>query len=89
MEEDEEYGDFSSPEMYPLFHEAITGTNIKEWLGWNDNEAKFENEETLHQFYELITPTDNEDGTAREPKLPNREAVRQLRAIIDVPEAKC
>lgn len=88
MEEDEEYGDFSSPEMYPLFHEAITGTNIKEWLGWNDNDGKFENEETLHQFYDLITPTDTEDGTTRDAKLPNREAVRQLRAIIDVPEAK-
>jgi hypothetical protein len=88
MEGDEEYGDFSSPEMYPLFHEAITGTNIKEWLGWSDVEARFENEETLHQFYDLITPTDNEDGTSREPRLANREAVRQLRAIIDVPEAK-
>lgn len=88
METDEEYGDFSSPEMYPLFHEAITGTNIKEWLGWSDAEARFENEETLQQFYDLITSTDNEDGTTREAKLPNREAVRQLRAIIDVPEAK-
>lgn len=88
MENDEEYGDFSSREMYPLFHEAITGTNIKEWLGWSDTEARFENEDTLKQFYDLITPTDNEDGTTREAKLPNREAVRQLRAIIDVPEAK-
>jgi hypothetical protein len=88
MEDDEEYGDYASPEMYPLFHEAITGTNIKEWLGWNDGEARFENEETLHQFYELITPTDIEEGSTREPRLPNREAVRQLRAIIDVPEAK-
>lgn len=88
MENDEDYGDFSSPEMYPLFHEAITGTNIKEWLGWNDGEAKFENEETLHEFYELIAPVPSDEGTTREPKLANREAVRQLRAILDVPEAK-
>lgn len=90
MEQDEEYADFAEPDMYPLFHEAITATNIKEWLGWDEPTGRFTNEEQLHEFYALITPTEHEEngGVVHPPKLPDREAVRQLRTILDVPEAR-
>jgi hypothetical protein len=88
MEKDEEYEDQADSDLYPLFHEAVAGTSVKDWLGWDDGESRFTNEVELHQFYDLITSTDLEEGSARAPKLENREAVRQLRDILDVPEAK-
>lgn len=88
MEADDEYQDQAEPDMYPLFHEAVAGQAIKDWLGWDDSNFRFTREDQLHQFYDLITPTESEEGGTRDAKLPGREAVRQLRDILDVPEAK-
>ena len=73
--------------MYPLFHEAITGTNIKEWLGWSDIEARFESDETLQQSTTSSRRRTTRTGRRARRSSPMRPC-GQLRAIIDVPEAK-
>jgi hypothetical protein len=88
MLKDEEFGDRAIPKMYPLFHEAVAGTVIKDWLGWNDAEARFENTDNLHSFYSLIVPRETEDGSTLESKIQTREAVRDLREIIPISEAR-
>jgi hypothetical protein len=88
MEKDEEYADHAEPDLYPLFHEAVAGTVIKEWLGWDESRSRFTKDDEVHQFYDLITPTEDEEGGRRDAKLPNREAVRQLRDILNVSEAR-
>lgn len=90
MQDDEEYMDEATSSMYPLFHEALALPVVREWLGWNDVDARFENLEQLRLFYSLITETapDEDGGDPRPPKLPTYIQVRELRNILPNPEAK-
>lgn len=88
MMEDDEYGDQAQPVMYPLFHEAVAGTAIKDWLEWEDERSEFTSSENLRRFYDLITYHDDDEGTRTPPKLATREAVRAMREILPVPEAR-
>ena len=88
MQENEEFGGYALPGMYALFHEAISVPAIKDWLDWNETEAKFRNTDTLVQFYELITPREDDDGKKVDAKITSYSQVRELRAILDKAEAK-
>lgn len=87
--EDEDYGDHAQPDMYPIFHEAVSLPVVRDWLSWGDDTCEFKNHDELVRFYELITPhTNNEDGTTREPKIDSYSKVRDLRAVLENSEAK-
>lgn len=88
MMSDEEFSDQARPDMYPLFHDAVSRTVVKDWLGWDDEDAEFGNAEELAQFYDLLTPSDGSDGEQIPPKLVSRENVSALRFVLPVPEAK-
>ena len=88
MMDDEEYGDQAVPGMYALFHEAVGGTVIKEWLGWDDMSSSFRDVDGLHAFYSLISQREDQDGGVLPPKLDNREAVRDLREILVSDDAR-
>lgn len=89
MRENDEFGDFAEPKLYPLFHEAVEVGEVKEWLGWDPNSNTFRNDEPLNQFYSIITPSETEEGGGEQaPKLKGYGDVRQLRNILPKPEAK-
>lgn len=88
MENDDDYGDQARPTMYPLFHEAVTWQAIKEWLDWSDSEWRFKNADQLNVFYDMITPTEQDDERPRPPKLDKREDVRDLKQILPHQDAK-
>jgi hypothetical protein len=86
MEDDEEFGSVAKRDMYPLFHEAVAQPDVRSWLGWNDSEFRFENETNRNQFYEWLSPVENEDG--EEPaKITTSAQVRVLKEILSSPEA--
>lgn len=92
MEEDEDFGDFATPAMYPLFHEAVSLPAVKDWLGWNDSAMRFEAESSVKAFYQLLTPaedsSDSDNGTHIEPKITSYSQVRDLREILLNGEAR-
>jgi hypothetical protein len=88
MQVDPEYGERSDAAMYAVFHEAVAIPIVREWLGWNESTSQFENDEDLHQFYDLIAPADADDGSTRQAKITTFSQVRQLRSILPLPEAK-
>lgn len=93
MQDDEEFADYASTTMYPLFHEAVSLPAVRSWLGWNDATFCFEDEEQLHQFYSLLVPHEEEDeGEAGElrgvPKITTYSQVRELRVILPNTDAK-
>ena len=89
MMDDEEYGEHAKPDMYPLFHEAVSSTVVKEWLVWEDANWAFTDEKRTHQFYALLSPRPNEEGTHPDsPKITTREEVRQLRDVLANQEAR-
>lgn len=88
MQLDPDYGERADPSMYVLFHETVAIPVVRQWLGWNEATSYFENEDELHQFYELIAPSESEDKPARPPKITTFGQIRQLRIILPLPEAR-
>lgn len=89
MSEDEEYGAYVGPEMYPIFHEAVSLPAIKDWLEWDEDSASFKKDAEREQFYSLLTPHQSEENEdEREPKITTYHQVRQLREILANTEAK-
>lgn len=90
VQQDEDYGELSDPDMYPLFHEAVSVPVVRdEWLKWNDEAARFENEEELTKFYELITGyEDPQRDDHSDPKITTYQHVRQLRDILPNRDAR-
>jgi hypothetical protein len=72
-----------------MFHEAVSLPSVREWLSWNEPMGRFENPETLEEFYSLITPAeDEEDGVTRDAKITSYSQIRDLREILGNSEAK-
>lgn len=90
MEDDEEYTHLARPNMYPIFHEAVSIPQIRDWLGWDDGNSKFSNIEELHRFYDLVTEetTEGENGPEkRRRKITSYSQVRELKLILAHQEA--
>lgn len=88
MMNSENFSDVARPEMYSIFHEAVSSPAVREWLGWDENKGAFQNTENLERFYGLITETASEDrGEVKEPKITSYSQVRELRAILANTEA--
>lgn len=87
MQNTEEFGEYATPSMYPVFHEAISIPAVRTWLGWNPATSEFANDDDLENFYRLITPRAGEDGGPdRQPKIASFSDVRELKNIIGNPE---
>ena len=91
FQQDEEYGEHFKPSLYPVFHEAVSLGPVKEWLEWDEQKAEFTNENELLNFYRLISPSRIEEGDGEvsdaPPKINSYAQVRELRTILQNPEA--
>lgn len=81
MMSDEEYGESVTPEMYPIFHEAVGQPIVREWLGWSQTNRKFEDENNRTLFYSWLS--DGETG----PKIRSYSEVRELKLILENDDA--
>ncbi len=89
MKDNEEFGEHASPELYPLFHEAVSLPSVREWLGWDDEDWRFKKDAELVQFYQLLCPSADEDPEQqRDPKLLSRDQVRKLADILPKAEGR-
>jgi hypothetical protein len=88
MLDDDDYGGYVKPAMYPIFHEAVSLPVVRTWLGWNEEKNLFTDSENLSQFYDLLTPTEKDEGGTAEPKISTFSQVRELRFILPKPEPK-
>jgi hypothetical protein len=89
MQQDDEYGDYALPALYPIFHEAVSLPVVREWLGWDPDKNLFTNASSLENFYSLLAPTtDDSSGVEVEAKITNRESVRDLRVVLGNTEAR-
>lgn len=93
MQGDDEFGEYASPELYTLFHEAVAQPRIREWLDWEDNKGLFQNEEYRREFYKLLIPyllddTDDDATAKTEPKLKSKDDVRSLKDILGNEDAE-
>ena len=88
MSEHEDYAEFASPDMYPLFHEAVSLPVVREWVGWDEENWCFEDTERLEQLYGLFTPQEDDNRVTTDPKITKFSEVRELRSILPNVEAR-
>lgn len=79
MKADEEFGEYAEPRMYSYFEEIFKRRNVRDWLGWDDNNASFTNEAHLEELYSWITP----DAEGNDPKLTKALDIRDLSTILE------
>jgi hypothetical protein len=82
MSQDEEYEEFAEPRKYSYFEEVFKRPNMRDWLGWNDGDRRFSNEERVKEFYSWVVGEVSDDGERSEPKLPEAKSVRELSRFI-------
>ena len=87
MQEDEDYAANATPKLYPLFHEAVSLPAVRDWLGWNSEENRFDDDQR-EVFYQLISPRGQEEGEAQPAKIKSYSEVRALREILPNADAK-
>jgi hypothetical protein len=51
MTGDEEFGEYADPRRYSYFEEVFKRANVRDWLGWSDNDRHFTNASRLREFY--------------------------------------
>jgi hypothetical protein len=91
MAEADDYSEYATAKLYPIFHEAISLPSVRDWLGWDNEKASFQNPKELPKFYDLIVPSrrdDNDDDEPTEPKITTYSQVRELEEILANEEAK-
>ncbi|MCR9269611.1 MAG: ParB N-terminal domain-containing protein [Hyphomonadaceae bacterium] len=88
MKDDDDYSDFATPSLYPLFHEAVSQPTIREWLNWNPKTSTFENDNDREFFYSLMTPTEAEDGIDIPARVKTYSDVRSLKQVLMSEDAK-
>jgi len=83
MRADEEYGEYVEPNLYSYFEEAFKTTNVKNWLGWSDEQRRFINDDHVREYYSWMLGEVMENGELGEAKLPEARSVRDLGKIIN------
>ncbi|OYO00747.1 hypothetical protein CGZ95_08985 [Enemella evansiae] len=77
----DEFAESVTPEMYPIFHEAVGQPSIRGWLGWDAREQLFTDDENRELFYSWLVS----DGD--KPKISSYSEVRDLKQILDNDDA--
>ncbi len=83
MRADEEYGEYAQPNRYSYFEEVFKRSNVRDWLGWKDEERRFTNAPALREFYGWMVGEPAENGELGERKLPEAKSVREFGTILD------
>ena len=80
MKDDDEFSNKARNEYFTLFEEAYRNRSVRDWLGWNNSEYKFENEDNLKQFYSWISRDEENDDRRR---IHNPRQIKLLGDIVD------
>jgi len=83
-----DYGDQFENEKYSIFEEIVKSPDIKEWIGWNDNEYIAENRVNLERLFNWLSfveeNDENDDLNQKnlEPIITKSAEIRQLKIFI-------
>lgn len=86
---DSDYGDQFSPTQYSIFEEVIKTRNVKDWLGWDDQEMvcrRIRNQERLFSWIsseEEFDDEEREDLIQKDPIITKSHEIRELGKFIE------
>lgn len=83
MKQDDEYSNKAENKYFTLFEQATSNTNIKNWLGWDNSNNRFSNDNNLKLFYSLITPDESApDHSENGRRIHDPRHVNKLGAVV-------
>lgn len=85
MHEDEDYGQYITPELINYFYELVGRKKLRDFFGYNDDSGRFDDSGEDHKLFYKWIVEDPENRHAK--KLSSTRDVRELTKIIDSSEA--
>ncbi|MDQ6961753.1 MAG: AAA family ATPase [Mariprofundaceae bacterium] len=89
-----DFGDQFTSDMYSIFEDVTRRTNIKKWIGWEDNNYRAVDQDHLETFFSWISSSesyDSEDdgmeGLSTSPIISKSVEIRDLEKFINDPVA--
>jgi len=83
MRDDEEFGDKAKNEYYTLFEEAYRNSSVRDWLGWDEENFRFTNNQNVKRFYAWITPNDEAEEGQEPRRIHDPRQIKELAHLID------
>lgn len=80
MRRDDDFQSKAENRYYSLFEEAVRQKEVRNWLGWDDEECKFKNKENLKQFYSWICP--DEEHELKERRIHDPRHIQHLGRLV-------
>lgn len=81
MRQDEEFGGKALNEYFTLFEEASRNSTLRDWMGWNDTERRFQNADNLRRFYSWITPDEEQEENRR--RIHDPRQIKEVAYLIE------
>jgi hypothetical protein len=83
MRQDDDYGDKAKPSLFSAFDEAFKLPTVRdEWLGWEDDNGRFLNEQQRKLLYSWLVGAEDEDGNKHAPKINDPKEIRKLPQLM-------
>ena len=79
MKNDDEFSSKAQNEYFTLFEESIRNRAMRDWLGWDHESSRFEDEDNLKQFYAWISPDEEHENKRR---IHDPRQIKQLGSLI-------
>ena len=80
MKEDGEFSGKAQNDYFTLFEEAYRNKHVRNWLGWNNAEYKYEDEDNLRQFYSWISEDEERSNSRR---IHDPRQIKTLGALVE------
>ena len=83
-----DYGDQFENEKYSIFEEIVRSPDLREWIGWDDDEYKAKNKVNLERLFGWISEIevgeedDSESAKMLEPIIVKSAEIRELKTIL-------
>lgn len=83
-----DFGDQFENEQYSIFEEIVKSPNVKEWIGWNDDDYVAKNNTNLDRLFNWLSTIEESDadgGNSRllEPIITKSAEIRELKIFIN------
>lgn len=79
----EEYGLYFNARLSPIFYELMGSPDLRDWLGWDEDDKEFHNQANLKRFFSWVSPGEDDE----DPIISVRDDIRTLKKLIRDEEA--
>lgn len=87
MRDDDEFSEYVSADLYPLFHETLATPALRSWLKWSDTNCTFDDATNRTILYSLLSPFVDKALISRPPKITTYLQIREMKNLLENDDA--